>query len=99
DACSRCGLPMMDRSDLQLGHPDAGNGFQYLLEHGRSCNMSAGGTAGGKARSRPGDRDRVCPICHASFHATDSDQVACSREHAFAVRRGDAPWPESGRAW
>lgn len=49
--CIRCGRPIRetDTSRIHLGHPDAGNGMNYGLEH-HSCNEAAGGVASGLSR-------------------------------------------------
>jgi hypothetical protein len=88
---------MLDARSVQLGHPDAGNGGAYALEH-QSCNQSAGGKIGGATPRKP-DRNRVCPICHSPFHAEREEQLACCRAHTYALKRGDDPWPVAGRAW
>jgi ribosomal protein S27AE len=97
DPCSRCGFGMFDRDRLQLGHPEPGNGMRSALEHDH-CNESAGGVKGALIQGKT-IRTKTCPICHVQYKATHKDQIACSREHAAAVKRGDAPWPVSGRPW
>lgn len=100
DPCNRCAQPMMGPpARIHLGHPDAGNGNRYGLEHD-TCNTSAGGTLGAERRWGPGgqSRDRTCPICAAPYQASHTRQLACSREHAAMVRRGETR-PPSGRPW
>jgi hypothetical protein len=107
DPCARCGKPMMTLyrvsaatgrrvAAVQLGHRDGGTGWTGL-EHSE-CNMSAGGIVG-TSRQGKKSRQRSCPICHVGYKASRTDQIACCREHADAFKRGDAPWPVSGRAW
>jgi hypothetical protein len=88
---------MLDRDHLHLGHPDAGNGMRYLLEHDH-CNESAGGIAGALIQGKT-VRTKTCPVCHVTYKASRKDQLACSAEHAAAYKRGDKPWPVSGRPW
>jgi len=96
--CARCGQPTWDATKLHLGHRDGAGPRAYLgLEHDR-CNESAGGVVG-TSRQGKRTRQRVCPICHVTYRATRASQLACSREHADAVKRGDQPQPVSGRSW
>jgi hypothetical protein len=107
DPCSRCGQPMMELyhvnpatqkrvAAIQLGHRDGGRGWAGL-EH-RACNESAGGIKGALIQGKT-VRTRTCPICHVTYKASRKDQIACSAEHAAAYKRGDKPWPVSGRPW
>jgi hypothetical protein len=88
---------MWDKTKIHLGHPDPGNGSRYALEHDH-CNESAGGVVG-TIRQGKKTRQRSCPICHVTYRATRASQLACCREHADAVKRGDQPQPVSGRSW
>lgn len=43
--CWRCGQPIVDASDLHLGHDDRDRTITRGPEHGRACNLSAAGKA------------------------------------------------------
>lgn len=84
DPCTRCGLPMWDKSQIDLGH-DHVNGGYAGLEHS-NCNRSEGAARGNKSREFNAavsmvDRRVTCKMCEQPYSYAAQNCQICGRHY------------------